>query len=669
MMKKENNFGSLRSKVKWYFDSTFSEKSTAQLAWLVGIIVFVFALVLLFSYPFSEKIIENGTPSMSRPIRIISLLINPGAVSEVDEPMRGFAIVVAVIGIIILSGFLITVLTNMLERHVDKYKNGDIHYKLKNHILIIGFNDFTIPLIKEIFAANDNEKILLVSTEAPSLIKDILEAELTPKERINTIFYSESYTISKSVSLFDSPQAKRIYIIGDRHDKDIDSSNMKCLEILVNCHLQINSYKATRCYIFFNSFAIRSVLKLKGLRPEWEKALDIIPVNFEESWARNILIKRFYKVKGENYDYPKLPLFEIAHSDDEAKIHWIISGMTSMGNTLGEMIARLIHIPHSSEGKRSTIITFLDENADEKMEDFISTHSAFFEEQSSIYIDSTKDKIVTKVIGGSRNFLDVTFEFVKGSFMNLNTRKHLAEVDTKYLFVAICDESDDLCYKKAINLPQKYYSDAVPVYVRQSSSLSILMTKDVDKFWERHPDWEVSKLTNKFANLYPFGMKDDIQFLAKNDDVFIVSTIIKYAGKNPDPNISFRSFIEELTQERLVRNPNKLNTYYSYLYDGFASLLLYQSLVDTDNLDEAKHILLDREYERLKITDNQIYCVNSLLSGFRYSEEGNRLWFTRMNIKPLSDYSQFDYQLVEGILEMFPDSMAFLKNNYRNGQH
>lgn len=218
---KKNTFSTWRSKAKWYFDSTFSEKSTSQLLWLVVIILVVYLIIWGLSYPFSEKLFEESTPSMTRPIRIISLLINPGAVSEVNPTMRIFAILVAVIGIIVLSGFLITVLSNMLERHVEHYRNGDIHYRLKNHIIIIGFNEHTISLIKRLLSEiGIKDRILLVSGVPSSNVRERIEAQFSRNVWKQIIYYSEDTTSYESISLLDSDKAKSIYIIGDNEGND-----------------------------------------------------------------------------------------------------------------------------------------------------------------------------------------------------------------------------------------------------------------------------------------------------------------------------------------------------------------------------------------------------------------------------------------------------------------
>ncbi len=659
-MRKENvSFRSWRSKVKWYFDSTFSEKSTSQLAWLAGIISIVFILIWGFSFLFSERMFENSHPSMSRPIRIISLLINPGAISEVNPTMRVFAILVVIIGIIVLSGFLITVFSNMLSRHVEQFKNGDLHYDLHNHIIIIGFNDFTISLIKQQLVDAPNEMILLVSTASPAFIRETLEAELDSEERLRIVFYSIPYTLQKSIDLLNCNVCKRIFILGDKTSSNDDSSKMKCLECIVHCNKSNNPEKAIQCYIFINSQALISLLKISGLKSEWEKYFDIIPVNFEESWARKILIDRYFIVNGEKVSYPTIPLFEIANNPDK-QIHWVISGMTDMGKTIGEMIARLIHLPDYNNSVRKIVISFVDDRADEKMESFISTHSAFFELQGYRYIDTCLRKVAPIMIEEKGDFLDISFEFVKGNLMKSQTLSYLSLINTDGLFFAICDDDDDVCFQISTNLPENIYEAECPIFVRQKSSLNVMMARDVHNNipWNMPVD-EVLK--SKFSNLYPFGMREDVQFLTKNDYIYMASTIFKHMGGFPEKVIEIpRTVDSEFGGQRQFGRPPMVNIYFDYLYEGYLTMLIFESLEKTEGDFHSK---VNEDIDKIKRQFHIGLCVNRLLSGFRYKKETKNLWFASSTICPYKELPKFSLDYLKEIVKFTPETVDFIRRN------
>lgn len=84
---------------------------------------------------------------MGRLLQLICLFIDPGNIVEVPPYLRWFSLLVVVLGLILFCGLLISVISNMLERRVERYREGDIVYPLQNHIVIIGFDNMVPTLI------------------------------------------------------------------------------------------------------------------------------------------------------------------------------------------------------------------------------------------------------------------------------------------------------------------------------------------------------------------------------------------------------------------------------------------------------------------------------------------------------------------------------------------
>ena len=133
----------MKAKNKWfkniglYFDRSFSKGIVKQLLWLVGIMLVVYALLIIMSYSgwfYSSR----GAESEGRWYDVLFLLIDPGTGNEaVKSP---FAIVCSLIGLIIFGGMLISVISNVLDRRVDSYVKGETDYKVGDHVIILGFN-------------------------------------------------------------------------------------------------------------------------------------------------------------------------------------------------------------------------------------------------------------------------------------------------------------------------------------------------------------------------------------------------------------------------------------------------------------------------------------------------------------------------------------------------
>lgn len=632
---KKNTFSTWRSKAKWYFDSTFSEKSTSQLLWLVVIILVVYLIIWGLSYPFSEKLFEESTPSMTRPIRIISLLINPGAVSEVNPTMRIFAILVAVIGIIVLSGFLITVFSNMLERHVEHYRNGDIHYRLKNHIIIIGFNEHTISLIKRLLSEiGIKDRILLVSGVPSSNVRERIEAQFSRNVWKQIIYYSEDTTSYESISLLDSDKAKSIYIIGDNEGND--NLNIQTLEHLLRIN---NDRKAPiiSCYLFLNSSSTNFILKQKGLTKEWGKTIRVIPINIAENWAKKILIF------GEKFGYSPIKL--VGSSD---KNRLIIVGMTEWGTALAEVFARISHFPVGQLNDPMdklyypaykyvgySTITFIDEEADVLMNKFCCAYSSLFEIQTYEFIDATQKTTSFHKIGKGDNFLDVSFEFVKGSIYCPYVRELLCNAALDNTIIAICGDNDILNVEMALQLPETIYETQIPVNVRQKYDnvvTSIINNKTED---------ELENVGNKYTNIFSFGMLDNKDILFDNDDSFVNFIISIYETPESNPShIHYRQF-------------EKVNKYIENLYHGYYIYLLWEQLrkqYDNNTISQ----ILERDLDIYIETEHQRWCVNKLLSGISSTYHENKVFFSNDFIvsfdsldKEMKQYSAINIQYLQ----------------------
>ena len=597
-------FDKWQSKLRWFFDRTFSEKSTSQIAWLIGIIVVVFILIWALSYPFSEKLFEDSTPSMSRPVRIISLLINPGAVSEVNPTMRIFAILVAVIGIIVLSGFLITVLSNMLERHVEHFRNGDIHYTLKNHIIIIGFNEHTISLLKRlIYDKGKSTKLLLVSGIQTSIIREKIEAEFSKNIWKQIIYYSEDISSYDSLRLIDSNKAKEIYVLGDSYVND--NIKIHCIDYLLKINKELNA-PLIPCYLFLESNTTLFIIKQKGLTQEWGKILRVIPVNIAENWAKKILIF------GDKFGYSPI---KIIGSKGHNRL--IIIGLTAWGKALAEVFARMSHIPlgeisdpidclyyPSDKYIGYTTITFIDDNIDLNLNKYRGAYNSFFEVQRSKYIDATQNTVEIKTIGEGNNFLDVSFEFIKGNIYNQYIRDYIASSSEDDTYLAICSDDDNENIEMAIQLPDAIYERHIPIYVKQQ--YDDIITKIINT-----PDYSVNNKNNsesKYFNIYPFGMINNRDILFDNDDKyveFISSTYMStYNGETKS------------TTSTLIMSPNKptINRYIERLYQGYYIFLLWEQMKNLYDISEIDRIF-ENSYEVYMEIEHQRWCVNKLLSG------------------------------------------------------
>ena len=412
-----------------HFDRSFSGKGWRQLAWLFGVIVTVFLLIYLvsFAFIFPEPSLEEWTGidkdvPMGRLLQLICLFIDPGNIVEVPPYLRWFSLLVVVLGLILFCGLLISVISNMLERRVERYREGDIVYPLQNHIVIIGFDNMVPTLIQQICDDTHygNCHILIQSTQPAQEIRSKIHTELDAKnEKRIVVLRARRDSIEELEKLYTT-KAREVFLIGERNEHDHDSLNIDCLKKIVDIHKRCNKCSLIPFTVLFEYQTTFAAFQLTDLSAEWRKYIEFHPFNFYEGWAKKILVSRQYG-KGENcIEYPPLDREAITY-ESEKHVHLVIIGMSRMGVAIGVEAAHLLHFPNFCRDKNiKSVITFIDENADREMNFFCGRYRHYFEISSTHYYDMSKDErherfvLPTRFKGKDADFLDVEFEFIKG---------------------------------------------------------------------------------------------------------------------------------------------------------------------------------------------------------------------------------------------------------------
>lgn len=88
----------------------------------------------------------------------------------------------------------------MLERRVERYREGDIVYPLQNHIVIIGFDNMVPTLIQQICDDTHygNCHILIQSTQPAQEIRSKIHTELDAKNEKRIVVRVPGATLSRS---------------------------------------------------------------------------------------------------------------------------------------------------------------------------------------------------------------------------------------------------------------------------------------------------------------------------------------------------------------------------------------------------------------------------------------------------------------------------------------
>ena len=165
-------------KLIFHFDRSFSGKGRKQLLWLTSGVAILFFLGAIFSWllPLGGTIIEESSsvagdePSMSRLYLLWNVFIDTGNLINVPTQWQLFAFLFSLCGVVFFGGVLVSVVSNLLERRVERFRNGEVVYPMKDHLVIIGFDFVVLSLIRQLcMDKRHKHRYILVQTMNPAV--------------------------------------------------------------------------------------------------------------------------------------------------------------------------------------------------------------------------------------------------------------------------------------------------------------------------------------------------------------------------------------------------------------------------------------------------------------------------------------------------------------------
>ena len=437
------------------FDRTFSGHGRTQFAWLAGVLLLFFGFIYLIScfFSFPEP---TDTPSsnsgtevpMGRLLQLICLFIDPGSVANVPAELRWFSLIVAIMGLLLFTGLLISVVSNMLERHVERYREGYISYPLEKHVVIIGFDEMVPMLVLQICTDPQYEDcyILIQSVQPSSEVRNRIHTVLdTEQEKRVLVLHAQRNSTEELEKLYTT-SAREIFLIGESNEYDHDSLNIDSLQKIVAIHRKKSNCPRITVSVLFEYQTTYAAFQVSDLAEEWRKQIDFHPFNFYEEWAKKLLVKRHYGEENAKVEYPALDREPITWESDRY-VHFVIIGMSRMGVALGVEAAHLLHFPNFCRDKRlKSRITFIDADADKEMNFFRGRYRHYFDLSLSYYrnmeqIEKVHTILPNQIYGKEVNFLDIEFEFIKGQAETPEIQQLLAQWakdPQQELSIAIC---------------------------------------------------------------------------------------------------------------------------------------------------------------------------------------------------------------------------------------
>ena len=502
--------------MKRLIDRILSKSLFHQISFVIGLAACVLGVLITLRWILSNDMQHHDFQNW------ILHFINPGTFYDTSAEItdRYWALLTGFFGMICLGGILISVFNNIIARRVEKVQNGQINYLFKNHYVIIGYDGMAASIIKQMYKEDKGKDIVVQTTQKVTEVRRQLEIDLDKKEMKQVIFLHGASNSKEDLHKLCLHNALRMIILGDDDTEAHDAMNMECMERIVAMLPQPMDGKQPvqkECDVLFRNQSTYAILQKIEIDKRWRDKILFRPFNFYETWAQKVIVHA--KTDNGKIHYPTLDRTErfwceaatpqhnqvkegIRYESDKT-VHFVIMGMNRMGIALAIEAARTMHFPNSLRDNRlKTHITFVDPNAGQEMNFFISRYPHLFELVDFDYTDVTLQSPETQSFEPYKNtelkftgFTDIRFSFVKGRFESPQVRNLLSgwtKDNTTILTIGVC--IDDLAQSIAtgLYLPPDVFTREIPVLIQQKATTCLFTQMTIHD--------------SKYKNVRPFGM-------------------------------------------------------------------------------------------------------------------------------------------------------------------
>jgi hypothetical protein len=515
-------------------------------------------------------------------------------------------LVIGIIGTLFISGALMMLFTNGIQRWVERIREGRKEFKwISDHYVMIGYNRQSLNIIKNLPLSSKN-RLIILTKKFPVQVRAELQSTIDRNIEKHIILYAGEY---ERICTLNLSKAKEVFIlVGGNEWENQYTQSMSVLKE-VACQVGERSKKLRTNMLINDITAYNLIERLNMPNFEGIGKLDIHPFNLYDNWARLLWSYNGLKETKEgkdSYKYDQLDFEPIENTDKH--VHLVIVGFKSMGRALWQEAVRIAHFPNFDEktSDNRTIITVIDPEMD-VLEKQLHSQYPYLKQIS-----------------------DIEFDFRKARSEDENIRKLLsdwAQDDKKMLTIAICFPDPDASLSAALSLPERLYYSYSDLELEKIKDNRFKIIKNptctrilVWQAMSRNIEGLIGNYKLRYANLKFFGnledvfstdlLDDNVAILVNGiyceymdqikSDVPFVITEDDLKSKYPD----WKSIWMDKTSEQ-----HKLST--RYQIDHYRTLLPILERNSTDDIEE-----------KLAQTEHRRWIAERTLAGWRQKQSG-----------------------------------------------
>lgn len=506
------------------------------------------------------------------------------------------------IGVIVISGVLIAVITNYLRTMGDKYKTGTLaRYHWTNHTLFLGYDELMIGTLRKV-CSEGGQVVVNVPANVESVRAKIagLLGDQGKMVEVIQCNYTETRDLQKMACV---QHATRIFFIGQPDDPTHDASNLKSLDKTAEL---LGENIVVEAYIYIRNRASLSLVQRQGFADKKDSKLRRIvnPFNFYENMASNLLAGFDTGLDLMTLDYQNENR-NLAVCQD-ANVHFVILGMTEVGMALAREALEIAHYPG-----RHIKVTLVDENAREEMFFFQGRYKELFSHCKSTFVDFDGTYSHQNYDTSDQDgLLDIEFEFIQGNFAHPKLMDLINQwVDDKsyILTIAICSYDSPKNMATALYMPR--------TILEGDENIHIWVYQQGDDSLKEFCGHEFYKNVHTFsANEYAGIVMKDSLLVSWAETV---AKSYKMASKDKDDASEW----DEMNQYERWSNLYNVRSAYTKLRGLGFELSVMNGEVALSSLADGSRIrvlnLSDKDVSSLSETEHRRWMADTLTKGFR----------------------------------------------------
>lgn len=424
--------------------------------------------------------------------QIIQLILAPGEFVEHGNNHLVYQVVVNLVGLVLVSSLLISLLSNIVENRATAFSRGLLRYRFHNHVLFLGADDMLVDTIAGQCDDHSFQSIVVLTEQDAEEVRKRLMAQLQdPSMRRRLVVLYGHRTQREQLESVYAEKAQRVFVIGEPDEEDHDSKNILSLSLLKN--MVAGGAHTVECYFLCNHLSTLRILQLQT--EPLPAQLHLTVMNAPESWAQRVL------VNGDGY--PSLNRHAVPSAEDKDYVHLVLVGASQMAYALAFTAAHVAHYPNYFTHGIRTRITIVDPQMDVHSEFLRSHYASLFRLSRRTHIrweqgkDGRQMMTQTYIPEPDNDFLDIEWQFITARSETPEFRAMLeqwSKDEQQMLTVAICSSEMRMNLATALYLPDCIMTRQIPVLVYQSTNAALA-------------EW--TKDFTRFKNIYPFGMQED----------------------------------------------------------------------------------------------------------------------------------------------------------------